>query len=96
MDELQRHGAQLLVPKAQFPRQRLGRRCAVLGIAQDGTARMGAVDPELVGPAGDRFQLQKGAAVLPLQDLKPGYGMLAVCPDLPQQALSAPAGQFTF
>ena len=49
--------AQLLGGKAPLRGHRLGGRRTVLGVAQNGEAAIGAVDPQLVRPAGYRLQL---------------------------------------
>ena len=53
MGEGQSDGTELLMGKSH------GGLCrSVLGVAQNGTACVGAVDPKLMGAAGDRFQFQ--------------------------------------
>ena len=64
----------------------------VLGIAQNGTANMGTVHPQLMGAAGDRFQRQVTALGVSGQNPKSGLGSLTVLPNLPEQAFTAFAG----
>ena len=56
--EAEGFGAQKLGFQAQFPGKSLGFGAVVLGIAQNGKAHVGAVEPKLVGSAGDGPQLQ--------------------------------------
>ena len=58
MGKFQPFGTEHLVRQPQLRRNPLGFFTAVLGISQNGEAHVGAVDPQLVGPAGDGAQRQ--------------------------------------
>ena len=92
MGEGQGFGAQELVGKPQGGGE--GRRlpAGILGVAQDGKAGIGAVEPKLVGASGEGAQGQSAIALLPLQHGKGGLGRLPVRADLPQQAGQGTAG----
>ena len=78
-------GAEPLVGVAELERIFLAFDGAVLGVAQDGTAHMGAVEPELVGPARQGFQLHEGPAIHAVKDPASGPGGLAGVADVTEQ-----------
>ena len=58
VDQFQRMRTQQLVLQAKLSGKRLGSFTAILGIAQNGIAHIGAMDTELMGAAGDGMQFQ--------------------------------------
>ena len=58
MRQLQADGAEGLGGEAQGEGERLALLRTVLGIPQDGETHVGAVNPELMGAAGDGTQLK--------------------------------------
>ena len=79
-------GAQALVGVAEPGGIGLAFFGAVLGIPQDGAAKVGAVEPQLVGPARQGLKRHQGVAVVPIQNTDPGPGGLARGGDVTQQA----------
>ena len=57
MGEGQLFGAKQLACQTKLFREGTGFGCAVLGVAQNGKAHMGAVYPQLMGAPGERLQL---------------------------------------
>ena len=66
-------GQQLLMGQPQSLRQGKALRRAVLGIAQNRAACMGAMDPQLVGPSRDGIQPQQASVLPPLHHGKPCF-----------------------
>ena len=58
---------------------------AVLRVTQDGKAHVGAVESQLMGPAGDGVESKLGTAIQPGKHTVLGHRGLAVRADLPQQ-----------
>ena len=79
-------GAEPLVGVAELERIFLAFLCAVLGVAQDGAAQVGAVEPKLVGPARQGLQLHQGMALKAGQYPAAGLGGLAGGGDVTQEA----------
>ena len=67
-------GAELLIGKAQAGGEGLTGRGSVLGVSQHGAAQEGAVDPQLMGPAGEGLQLQQAPGRALLQQTVSGSG----------------------
>ena len=67
-------------------------RCAVLRISQDGPAHIGAVDTQLVRPAGDGPQGQQRTIRKALQHGKFRYGGLAIGMYFPEKTGQRLAG----
>ena len=74
----QRRGAELLRKQPVRGRKRPLRRRAVLRVAQNGAAEVGAVQAELVRPPGQGVQLQKRGVRRTLQHAVARAGGLAV------------------
>ena len=90
--EFQDFGTKLLGGEAQLGGIFLGVPASVLGVPQNGAAHMGAVDPELVGPAGDGAQGKGTQWALPCKDLKFRPGGLALRGYIAQKTGQGPSG----
>ena len=78
-------GAEALVGVAELCGIAQALLCAVLGVAQDGAAQVGAVQAQLVGTAGQRLQLHQGVTVKALQHPVAGLRGLAGGTDAAEQ-----------
>ena len=87
MGEVKLLGAELLVGEAQAGGEGGAFRCTVLGVSQHGAAQVGAVDPKLMGSAGERLQLQQAPVGALLQQAVPGSGRLPLGVDAPELSL---------
>ena len=91
MGKAEADGAELLMGQAPGQRPGLGSRGAVLGVSQDGEAKVGAVDAKLMGSPGEGPELQLrnlrfAAFVTHLQNAVDRSGGLAVRADAAQEA----------
>ena len=93
MGEFQPMGAEHLIRQSQPVRKSAGFLRAVLWVAQNGEAHIGAVYPQLVGAACHRAQRKLTDLSVPVKHLKFRHGGLTLGGDLPQKAGKGQAGQ---
>ena len=86
MGEFQPMGAEHLISQSKFAGKSTGFFRAVLWVAQNREAYVGAVNPQLVSAPRHRVQGKFADLPVPVKHLKFRHGGLALGADLPQKA----------
>ena len=85
-------GAEHLISQSKFAGKSTGFFRAVLWVAQNREAHVGAVNPQLVGATRHRMQRKFADLSVPVKHLKFRHGGLALGADLPQKTGKGQAG----